>query len=79
MLNQLLQGVKSSTSDFRIRLTYEHVSATSADNRFGKNQCNKRIKSGMYVLLSLYLPVEAVWAAWMGTNGSKVKTGLIQN
>ncbi|KAK9059436.1 hypothetical protein SSX86_020138 [Deinandra increscens subsp. villosa] len=41
-------GVKSSVSDFRIRLTYEHEDDTSAENKMGKNQCNKRIKSGMY-------------------------------
>nr|KAJ0215025.1 hypothetical protein LSAT_V11C300141490 [Lactuca sativa] len=43
-----LLGVKSGVSDFRIRLTFEHVDATSAENRIGKNQGNKRIKSGMY-------------------------------
>ncbi|KAI3797028.1 hypothetical protein L1987_39718 [Smallanthus sonchifolius] len=43
---ETLLGVKSSVSDFRIRLTYEHVDAPSAENRMGKNQCNKRIKSG---------------------------------
>ncbi|KAJ0851887.1 putative tRNA pseudouridine synthase Pus10 [Helianthus annuus] len=42
---ETLLGVKSSVSDFRIRLTYEHVDSTSAENRTGKNQCNKRIKS----------------------------------
>ncbi|PWA70278.1 pseudouridine synthase family protein [Artemisia annua] len=41
-----LLGVKSSVSDFRIRLTYEHVDATSAEKSTGKNQSNKRIKSG---------------------------------
>ncbi|XP_023741450.1 uncharacterized protein LOC111889534 [Lactuca sativa] len=40
-----LLGVKSGVSDFRIRLTFEHVDATSAENRIGKNQGNKRIKS----------------------------------
>ncbi|KAI3797300.1 hypothetical protein L1987_32556 [Smallanthus sonchifolius] len=43
---ETLLGVKSSVSDFRIRLTYEHVDAPSAENRTGKNHCNKRIKSG---------------------------------
>ncbi|XP_076948554.1 uncharacterized protein LOC143620843 [Bidens hawaiensis] len=43
---ETLLGVKSSVSDFRIRLTYEHVDATSAENKTGKNQYNKRIKSG---------------------------------
>nr|GFA36560.1 putative tRNA pseudouridine synthase Pus10 isoform X2 [Tanacetum cinerariifolium] len=44
-----LLGVKASASDFRIRLTYEHVDAISAENRTGRNQSNKRIKSGTEV------------------------------
>ncbi|KAD7477083.1 hypothetical protein E3N88_00219 [Mikania micrantha] len=43
---EILLGVKSSVSDFRIRLTYEHVGDRCAENSVGKNQCNKRIKSG---------------------------------
>ncbi|XP_071697918.1 uncharacterized protein [Rutidosis leptorrhynchoides] len=41
-----LLGVKSSESDFRIRLTYEHASSISAENRTGRTQFNKRMKSG---------------------------------
>ncbi|KAI3788823.1 hypothetical protein L2E82_01601 [Cichorium intybus] len=40
-----LHGVKSNISDFRIRLTFEHVDATSAENKTGKTLDNKRIKS----------------------------------
>lgn len=46
---EILLGVKCGVSDFRIRLTYEHLGATSAENKVGKNQCNKRLKSGAEV------------------------------
>nr|XP_043632418.1 tRNA pseudouridine synthase Pus10 [Erigeron canadensis]XP_043632419.1 tRNA pseudouridine synthase Pus10 [Erigeron canadensis] len=47
---ETLMGVKSCVgSDFRIRLTFEHVDATSTENRMGKNQGNKRFKSGAEV------------------------------
>ncbi|KAL4579039.1 hypothetical protein LXL04_015174 [Taraxacum kok-saghyz] len=44
-----LLGVKSGDSEFRIRLTFEHVDSTSAENKAGKNQGNKRIKSGISI------------------------------
>ncbi|KVI07715.1 Pseudouridine synthase, catalytic domain-containing protein [Cynara cardunculus var. scolymus] len=51
---ELLLGVKCGVSDFRIRLTYEHLGATSAEDKAGKNQCNKRQKSGMCAEVSSF-------------------------
>ncbi|KAI7728098.1 hypothetical protein M8C21_032973, partial [Ambrosia artemisiifolia] len=44
---ETLLGVKSIVSDFRIRLTYEHVDATSAENSNGFVKCtNETVQSG---------------------------------
>lgn len=53
-----LQGVKSTQSSFRVRLTYSHSDALTRDDVQEGNGGNKRRKTGMLSCQNAFFPFE---------------------